>query len=244
MPQPVPLASSASTTGTAAAPRGRTRSEWLARNGIRWLLKPAIWVAALWTAVSLALRAFAGELGADPIETLTLETGNAALVLLLVTLAVTPLRRATGLSRLIQTRRLLGLFTYFYALLHFGVYAVLDQGLALDYVGEDIAERPFITVGFAALVLMTPLALTSTRGWIRRLGRRWRALHRLIYVAAALGVLHYAWSVKADLRRPLVFAAILALLLLARVPPVATALSRLGAMLRSRPGRAGRPDAA
>lgn len=178
-----------------------------------------------------------GDLGADPVETLTLETGNAALVLILCTLAVTPLRRLTGLSRLIQVRRLLGLFAFFYALCHFAVYFVLDQGLAFGYIVEDIAERPYITVGFAALVLMIPLALTSTRGWIRRLGRRWRALHRLVYASGVLGVLHYLWLVKADTRRPLLFAAILGLLLLARVPPVAAALSRVGSRLRSLRGR-------
>ena len=212
------------------SPAGRLR-----RGGwVRWLLKPALWTAALLPLASLALRARAADLGADPVETLTHVTGDAALILLLCTLAVTPLRRLSGLSHLIQLRRPLGLFAFFYACLHFGVYLAIDQGLAFEYILEDIAERPYITVGFTALLLMLPLALTSTRGWIRRLGRRWRTLHRLVYLSAALGVLHYIWLVKADLRRPLVFAGILGFLLLLRVPPVSAGLTRLRQALRSR----------
>jgi len=184
---------------------------------VTWVLKPVLWIAALAPAALLALRAWRRDLGVDPVETLTLVSGETALILLLCSLAVTPLRRVTGIQHLVRLRRPLGLFAFFYACCHFAVYAVLDQGLALDYVWEDIAERPYITVGTLALVLMIPLAVTSTRGWIRRLGRRWSLLHRLVYASAALAVLHFTWAMKADIREPLIYAAILAGLLLARV---------------------------
>ncbi|HUF13447.1 MAG TPA: protein-methionine-sulfoxide reductase heme-binding subunit MsrQ [Longimicrobiales bacterium] len=190
------------------------------------LLKPALWVACLIPAARLAWRTWSNDLGPNPIEEVTHETGEATLILLLVTLAVTPLRRLSGWNRLIQLRRPLGLFAFFYATLHFSTYIVLDQFFAFEYILDDIRERPYITVGTAAFLLLIPLAVTSTKGWIRRLGRRWSMLHRLIYVSAALGVLHYIWLVKADLRRPLVFAAILALLLLLRTPPARAALGR------------------
>jgi sulfoxide reductase heme-binding subunit YedZ len=176
-------------------------------------LKGMVWVGSLAPAGWLALGYVRDGLGVNPIEKLTHVTGMTALVLLLVTLAVTPLRRLTAWNPLIRVRRLLGLFAYAYAVLHFGIWMVLDLGLRLDWVWEDIVERPYITVGFSALVVLTPLAVTSTRGWIRRLGRRWALLHRGIYVAAGLGVIHYYWLVKADVRLPLLLAAILALLL-------------------------------
>jgi sulfoxide reductase heme-binding subunit YedZ len=182
----------------------------VALKALAWAgsLAPAAWLVAGW---------FRGWLGVNPIETLTHVTGMTTLVLLLVTLSVTPVRRLTGWNPLIRLRRPLGLFAYFYAALHFGIWAVLDLGLRLDWVGEDIVERPYITVGMTALVLLTPLALTSTRGWIRRLGRRWALLHRAVYLAAALGVIHFYWLVKADVRLPLLLGAILALLLGFRV---------------------------
>ena len=123
-------------------------------------------------------------------------------------------------------RRLVGLFAFFYLTLHFSTYLVLDQWFAWNYILEDIAERPFITVGFAAWLLLLTLAVTSTRGWIRRLGVRWLRLHRLIYLASSLGVLHFFWKVKADTREPLIFAAVVGLLLLARVPAVRRLISR------------------
>jgi methionine sulfoxide reductase heme-binding subunit len=140
-------------------------------------------------------------------------------VLLLATLAVTPVRRVTGWNRLAPFRRTLGLFAFFYATLHFVTYLVLDQFFAIGPVLEDIAKRPFITAGFGALLLLVPLAATSTRGWIRRLGRDWMRLHRLVYVAAGLAVLHFYWkrSAKADVGEPLLFAAVLAGLLAARL---------------------------
>jgi len=168
----------------------------------------------------LSLRAFelAGQgLGTNPIEELLHELGRWALKFLLLTLAITPLRRWTGWAWLLRFRRMLGLFAFLYALLHFTVYAVLDQALQAGLILEDILKRPYITVGLTALVLMIPLAVTSTRGMMRRLGKRWLKLHRLVYVIAVLGVWHFYWQVKLDTLQPLVYAAILAVLLAARL---------------------------
>ena len=182
------------------------------------LAKVALWVVCLIPAAGLAFDAARGDLGVNPIETLTHETGRAALLILIATLAVTPLRRVTGQHWLIRLRRPLGLFAFFYALLHFAVYVVLDQFFAWDYIVEDILERPYITVGFTALVLLIPLAITSTRGWIRRLGRNWQRLHLLIYPAAALALLHFYWKLasKSDVSDALAYGAVLALILGAR----------------------------
>jgi sulfoxide reductase heme-binding subunit YedZ len=165
---------------------------------------PAAWLA--WTA------AF-GDLGANPIETVEHTTGAWALQLLLATLAVTPLRRLIGWQALAKQRRTLGLLAFAYATAHFLTWSILDNGLDWASIAEDLGKRPFVTVGFAAFVSLIPLALTSTRASIRRLGKRWVALHRLVYVAAALGVLHFFWLVKKDLRRPTIYAAVLATLL-------------------------------
>jgi sulfoxide reductase heme-binding subunit YedZ len=174
---------------------------------------------ALAPLAALALAAARGALGANPVETITHATGQWALRLLLATLAVTPLRRLAGWSFVAPWRRSLGLLAFFYASLHFATFLVLDLGLDLSALGEEVAERPYVTLGFTALVLLAPLALTSTRGWQRRLGRRWLVLHRLVYAAAALAVLHFVWLVKADLLEPLAYAAVLAALLcLRRVP--------------------------
>lgn len=189
------------------------------RTPIRELLaKIALWIVCLIPAGRLAFDAATGDLGVNPIETLTHETGRAALLILIATLAVTPLRRVTGQHWLIRLRRPLGLFAFFYALLHFAVYVVLDQFFAWDYIVEDILERPYITVGFTALVLLVPLAITSTRGWIRRLGRNWQRLHLLIYPAAALALLHFYWKLasKSDVSDALAYGAALALILGAR----------------------------
>ena len=180
-------------------------------------LRAGVWSLGLAPLLLLALRFSRDRWGTNPIELLTHRTGWWALALLLCTLAVTPVRRLTGVNELARVRRPLGLFAFLYATLHLLVYFVLDQGLALGYLVEDVVERPFITVGFLAWLLMAPLAATSTRGWIRRLGRGWARLHRLIYPAAALGVVHFLWGVKADLREPVVFAALLALLLTLRL---------------------------
>lgn len=181
------------------------------------VLKVVLWIGGLapvaWLGVGLPL----GWLGANPIERMTHVTGLTALILLLLTLAVTPVRRLTGWNPLIRLRRPLGLFAFFHAALHFGIWVVLDLNFRLDWVGGEIVERPFITVGFLAFLILVPLAATSTKGWIRRLGRRWALLHRAIYPAAALAVLHYAWGQKADIRLPLVAAGFLALLLALRI---------------------------
>jgi sulfoxide reductase heme-binding subunit YedZ len=176
--------------------------------------------AVLAPAALLVWRAARGGLGANPIEAATHWTGDWALRFLLATLALTPLRRLLGWHGAVAYRRLLGLAAFAYASAHFAIWAVIDLGLDGAAIVEDVAERPFVTAGLAAFLLLAPLALTSTRGWMRRLGRRWAQLHRLAYLAAALAVLHYLWLVKADLRPPLAHAAVLALLLAARLPGV------------------------
>lgn len=180
-------------------------------------LKVVLWLSALAPAAWCVAGYFFDWLGANPIEKLTHVTGMTGLVLLLVTLAVTPFRRLTGWNPVIQLRRPLGLFAFFYVCLHFSIWMVLDLGFRLDWVWDDIKERPYITVGFTGFLILIPLALTSTKGWIRRLGRRWAKLHRGIYVAASLGVIHYYWLVKADVRLPLRLGAVLAILLALRV---------------------------
>jgi sulfoxide reductase heme-binding subunit YedZ len=157
------------------------------------------------------------NLGANPVEELINRNGQWGLRFLLITLAVTPLRRITGIHWLVRFRRMLGLFAFFYLTLHFVSYAVIDQRLAFGPIVEDIIERPFITVGMLGLLLLVPLAVTSTNAMMRRLGRRWQSLHRLVYLIAVLGVGHYWWQVKQDIREPLTYAAILAVLLGYRV---------------------------
>jgi len=164
----------------------------------------------------LAARAATSGLGANPIETLHHVTGEWSLRWLLLSLAVTPARRWLGWAWLAPLRRTAGLCAFAWVCLHFLTWLVLDQALDLEAIAEDFVERRFITAGLAGFLCLLPLAVTSTRGWQRRLGRRWVALHRLAYLAAALGVVHYLWLVKADLRGPLVHGAILAALLAAR----------------------------
>jgi sulfoxide reductase heme-binding subunit YedZ len=202
-----------------------------------WLKLP-VWLMGVGPVAWGVWAFFADALGANPVETLLLVPGRWALVFLLLGLAVSPVRRLTGWNRIIRIRRLLGLFAFFYASLHFLIYLAVDQGFAWSFILEDITERPFITVGFAALVLLIPLAVTSTRGWIRRLGRRWQLLHRLVYPATALGSLHFYWKVKADTFWPLVAAGILAVLLLARVPTwtARAAGQRTSGRRKKRPG--------
>lgn len=174
-------------------------------------------------AAVLLADALGGRLSANPVEDVTHRTGDWTLYLLLTTLAVTPLRSFTGWNRVIRFRRTIGLVAFGYACLHFLTYAVLDQGLFLQgdvlrYLTDDVMKRPYITVGFTAFVLLLPLALTSTTGWVRRLGgKRWNALHRVIYVIGALGVLHYLWLVKGEQMRPIYFALLLIILLAARL---------------------------
>ncbi len=177
----------------------------------------AVVTLALLPLAALALGAARGTLGANPVETITHVTGGWALRLLLATLAITPLRRFAGWSFLAAWRRSLGLLAFLYATLHFATFLALDLGFELSALAEEITERPYVTLGFTALLLLTPLALTSTRRWQRRLGRRWLTLHRLVYVAAGLAVVHFIWLVKADLLEPLTYATVLAVLLGARL---------------------------
>jgi sulfoxide reductase heme-binding subunit YedZ len=186
----------------------------------RLLYKPAIFVAGLVPFALLVLGTFAlagQDLGADPVKKILHVCGKTALNFLILTLLVTPVRDLFGLPHLLRIRRMLGLFVFFYVLVHFTVYLVLDLELDFSTLGEDIAERPYITIGFAAFLMLIPLAVTSTNKMMRRLGRRWQKLHRLVYVIAILGVWHYYWQVKSDVREPLVYAAILAVLLGYRV---------------------------
>ena len=174
------------------------------------LAKTAIWIVGLAPPIWLTTALFRRTLGINPVETIILVEGRWTLVFLLATLAVTPIRRLTGWNRIVQLRRLLGLFAFFHACVHFLSYVGIDHLFALSIIVEDVLERRYITAGFTALVLLVPLAVTSTRGWIRRLGKRWQRLHRLSYVAASLGVLHFYWKVKADTFWPLVAAVTLA----------------------------------
>jgi len=182
------------------------------------ILKSAVWLLGLGPLLWMGIRFATDGLGANPIESVLHWAGRWTLILLLAGLSVTPLRRLSGWNRIIKVRRLLGLFAFFYACLHLFIYLGLDQGFAWSFIVEDVVERPFITVGAGAFLLLVPLAVTSTKGWIRRLGKRWRRLHRLVYLAASLGALHFYWKVKADTFWPLVVAMVLVGLLLARVP--------------------------
>jgi sulfoxide reductase heme-binding subunit YedZ len=172
-------------------------------------LKPFVFLASLIPLGRLGWKALNAGLGANPIQVITWSTGTWTLVFLMVTLSITPVRKLTRQYWLIQFRRMFGLFAFFYACLHFTTYIWLDQFFDWHSIVKDVAKRPFITVGFTAFVLLIPLALTSTQASIRRLGKRWQAIHRLIYVTAALGVIHYIWLVKKDIRKPVIYAIIL-----------------------------------
>jgi sulfoxide reductase heme-binding subunit YedZ len=181
---------------------------------IRWVIKPALFILALLPLAFLIYRALNDDLGANPIETINRYTGDWVLRFLLITLAVTPLRRLTGWNGLLRYRRMLGLFAFFYACVHFLSWAWLDQYFVLADIVRDVAKRPYITVGFASFLMLIPLALTSTNAIIRRLGaKRWQQLHRLVYLIGIGGVVHFLWLVKSDIREPLVYGAVLALLL-------------------------------
>lgn len=194
---------------TASRSRGLRTLDWV---------RPAVYYGSLMPFVLLAVRAVTGSLGANPIAEVMNQLGLLGLVFLIASLACTPLRIVFGLKWPVAVRRTLGLFAFFTILFHFFVYLVLDQALALGAVLRDVGERPFITLGFAALVLMVPLAVTSTKGSIKRLGaKRWRRLHKLAYVAGVLGILHYFLRVKSDTTEPLLYGSVLAALLLVRV---------------------------
>jgi methionine sulfoxide reductase heme-binding subunit len=181
-------------------------------------LKVVLWLGSLAPAAWLVAAIFRGWLGANPIEKLTHVTGMTTLLLLLVTLAITPLRRLTGWNPLIRLRRPLGLFAFAYALTHFIIWFVFYNVVNFGYMLDDVAKRPYITVGFSAFLILIPMAVTSTKGWIRRLGKRWTMLHKGIYLAATLGVVHFYWLVKADTRLPLLLGACLLVLLALRTP--------------------------
>jgi sulfoxide reductase heme-binding subunit YedZ len=208
---------------------------------VRWVLKPVLFLGALGPLVWIGWEVLTGNLSADPLKEVTEATGVWTLRFLCATLAVTPLRRLSGWNPAIRFRRMIGLYAFFYGTVHFVlIYLVADRAARLDYsggivtwktardlatsVGADLFERPFITMGFAAWVVMLPLALTSTAGMIRRLGgRRWQALHRLTYVAMVAGVVHYWWSLKSDIRRPLAYAVVAGVLLAFRLVPAVRA---------------------
>jgi methionine sulfoxide reductase heme-binding subunit len=179
----------------------------------RRITKIALFVAALVPVALLVRGMLTGNLGVNPAETIQLTTGRWALKFLLLTLAITPVRRVTGWNFVIQFRRMLGLFAFFYATLHFASYIVLDQYFAFDAMMTDVLKRPFITMGFSAWLLMLPLALTSTKGWIRRLGKQWTVLHRLVYLAAVLAAVHFAWKVKVFTGDAVLYAGIVMVLL-------------------------------
>lgn len=176
-------------------------------------LKPLLFLLCLIPSGQLAYAAYIGDLGVNPIEFITHFTGSWSLIILIASLAVTPLRRITGWNELIKLRRMLGLFAFFYALLHFLTYLVLDHFFDFHAIGKDIVKRPYVMAGLTAFVIMIPLALTSNAAMIRRLGKRWQVLHRLVYIAAIAGVIHFYWLVKADIRRPAQYGAVLVLLL-------------------------------
>jgi sulfoxide reductase heme-binding subunit YedZ len=183
------------------------------RPKIITLVRAAAFAAALAPSVNLVVSFFTDDLTANPIEYITNQTGFAALVLLILTLGVTPMRRVTGWNEVIKLRRMLGLFAFFYGTLHLLTWIVLDKFFDFAFMAEDIIERPFITIGMVTWLLLLPLALTSTQASIRRLGRRWQTLHRLSYVAAVTGIIHFWWKVKADTQEPRLWASILAVLL-------------------------------
>jgi sulfoxide reductase heme-binding subunit YedZ len=210
---------SATSRGTGAAPHPHAGRPLAARlrtpkpAAIR-AVKAIAFVLALLPLARLVAGFFLDRLGANPIELITRSTGTWTLSFLLITLSVTPLRRLTGWHWLLRLRRMFGLFAFFYACLHFTTYIWLDQFFDLNDIAKDVVKRPFITVGFTAFVLLIPLAATSTNAMVKRLGaKRWQWLHRAVYAIAVLGVTHFLWLVKKDIREPLVFIAILACLL-------------------------------
>ena len=186
---------------------------------IRFVWKPVVFALCLVPALLVFTDAFeiTGRLGANPVEEIQDRFGIWALRFIMITLAVTPLRRIMVWNWLVRFRRLLGLFAFFFVLMHFLTWLILDQELLLSAIAEDITERPFITLGFTAFLLLTAMAATSTNAMRRRLGRRWQQLHYSVYVVGALGVSHYWWQVKADVMEPLIYAIILAVLLGYRV---------------------------
>jgi methionine sulfoxide reductase heme-binding subunit len=181
-----------------------------------FLIRPSLWALGLAPLAWLLYRGWTDNLTADPVKYITHFTGKTVLIILFVTLAVTPVRRLTGWNRIVQYRRLIGLFAFFYAVVHLLIYFAFDRGFVFAELGEDIVKRPYITVGFTAWMILFTLAVTSPTAMVRRLGRRWKTIHRFIYLAAALGILHFAWAQKKDLRPVIPYAVVLGGLLAAR----------------------------
>lgn len=215
IPKPVPSKPIRRPGGTPAGRKDAASSVQRRRNRI---LKPLVWIGCLLPLAWLVWGAFTDGLGANPVEHITHTTGLTALTLIFAGLAITPLRRWTGVLWLIQYRRLVGLFAFFYACLHLLIYLVLDQSFNVPAMIHDVGKRPFITMGALAWLCLLPLALTSTKKAMRRLGRNWGRLHRLVYVAAAAGAIHFYWLVKLDKHLPLRFLLVLAVLFAVRVP--------------------------
>lgn len=192
----------------------------MARGGLPAWAKPAVFILALLPLARLVALGVADRLGTNPVEFVTRSTGTWALVMLCVALSVTPIRRLSGWNPVVRLRRMLGLFAFFYAALHFSVFLWLEHWFDVAAMLRDVLERPFVTVGFLAFVLLVPLAATSTQGMIRRLGARWQTLHRLVYLIAPLAVLHFWWhkAGKNDLAEPAIYALVVALLLAWRLP--------------------------
>lgn len=201
-------------------------------------LKPLVFLVCLIPLGQLAWDAYTGGLGVNPIEAVTRFTGSWALIFLLASLAITPLRRLSGWNDFIRFRRMVGLFAFFYASLHFATYIALDHFFDFRAIGADILKRPYVTAGFTAFVIMLPLALTSNAAMIRRLGKRWQQLHRWVYIAAIAAVIHFYWLVKADITRPAQYGGVLALLLGYRL--VVKLRQRAGVKFRAKPSAA--PD--
>jgi len=182
--------------------------------------KPVVHLLCLVPFSALLWATFNDGLGANPVEKLTHETGDWTLRLLLITLSISPLRQWTGQAAFVRFRRMLGLYTFFYGCCHFSIWFIADHSLDLAGMIEDIVERPYITLGFSALMLMLPLAITSNQAMIRRLGKKWKTLHQLVYLIISLGILHFVWLVKADYLEPTIYAIIALILLVHRVGPM------------------------
>ena len=177
---------------------------------IRRVAKPILWVAGLAPLGWLVYAFLTGNLEAEPVKGMEHFTGRTAIIILFLTLCITPVRRLTGINALVKVRRLIGLFAFFYALLHFSIFLVFDLELSFADLATEVVKRPWITVGFAALLILSMLAATSPQAMVRRLGgKRWQAIHRLVYLAAMLGMLHFFWSQKKDIRLPLMYGAVL-----------------------------------
>jgi sulfoxide reductase heme-binding subunit YedZ len=186
-------------------------------QAIRWVLKPVLWAAGLAPLAWQVWAFFTGHLEAEPVKGMEHFTGKTAIIILLITLAVTPIRRITHWNGIIKVRRLIGLFSFFYALIHFLIFLTFDLEWNFGQLAHEVVERPWITVGFTALLFLAILAMTSPQVMVRKLGKKWTTLHRLIYLAAGLAMLHFIWSQKKDISEPLVYVAILAVLLMIRL---------------------------